>query len=340
LRHWSEVLPERTSMYPVLAFRLLDLALTMIPARASYPGARMIALLLSVLPTRRREALWRNMAVAHGPGAPIATIRRDVRRALYHALLNYIDLFRLARPDAEERLKQFYVPDWTPLDKALALGKGAILVSAHLGNFDTVAQLLALRGHQVYIPVEPISPPQLLDMVRSRRGTFGIEVDPIGADSFHRMAARLKTGGVVIIVSDRDIQGTGVPVSFFGQPVRLPTAAVLLGLRTGAPVLAAFGHRYCDGSISGRLSPPLAFTRNRGDASGRNEGGTVHDRVRHSLQELAGVLEQAIRMDPGQWVVQQPIFSHESGVASITPVRRAAPLAARMPGVGVRERAT
>jgi KDO2-lipid IV(A) lauroyltransferase len=322
-------------MYAVLVFRLLSLALRAIPASASYAGAHLIALPLAVLPGKRRDTLWQNVAAAHGSGTPTATIRRDVRRAFYHALLNYIDLYRLGRQCAEQELKQIYVPDWRPLDEALALGKGVILVSAHLGNFDTVAQLLALRGLQVYIPVEPVTPPELLDALRAQRGIFGIELDPIGEDSFHRMAARLKAGRVVVIVSDRDIQGTGEPVSLFGRPVRLPTAAILLGLRTGAPVLAAFGYRYCDGAISGRLCSPFAFNRSPG-VSARGRRGLLRDRVQHGLRELVGALEDAIRMDPGQWVVQQPIFSQESGVVLAAPVQ--SPLA-RVAGVAPREHA-
>jgi KDO2-lipid IV(A) lauroyltransferase len=309
-------------MRAALTFRLLGLVVAWLPVELTYAAAWLLSLVLAALPSRRRAVLEQNLAMAHGPCADPPAVRRDVRRAFYHALLNHIDLHRVGSAGMDDWIEQLYVPDWQPLHDALAMGRGAILISAHLGNFDTVAQLLALRGYQVYIPMEPIKPPQLLALVRAQRTVLGIDIEPIGPDSFRHMAARLKAGAIVIIVSDRDIQGTGVPVSFLGRTVALPPAAILLGLRTGAPVLGAFGHRYCDGSISGRLTQPLTFNRGDADAGSSSTGRAVRERLHLGMQELVCTLEAAIRMDPGQWVVQQRVFASAPARSAATGVQR------------------
>ena len=174
-------------------------------------------------------------------------------------MLNYVDMFRLARHDAPEFIDSIFVGDWRPYDEAVARGKGVILVSAHLGNFDTFVQTLAVRGERVLIPVERVEPPELLEAIRRQRSTLGTEFVPIGADTFKQLAAHVRSGGVVVMVCDRDIQGTGYPVSFFGHEVSMPQAAIVLAIRTGAPLLGAFGYRHADSSISGRFSAEITL---------------------------------------------------------------------------------
>jgi len=232
-------------------------------------------------------------------------------------MLNYVDLFRLARPDTPTFVGSIHVDDWRPYDDAVAQGKGVILVSAHLGNCDTVVQKLALRGSRVLIPIEPIEPPELLELIRRQRAALGMDFVPVSTDTFKRMATHLRTGGTVVIVCDRDIQGTGYPVTFFGHQVSMPQAAIVLAIRTGAAVLGAFGCRHADSSISARFTNGFSFGAEReldtpSSAPDLPAAGTQRRSLKTQLDEgmrqLAALLEEAIRRDPGQWVVQQPVF--------------------------------
>jgi lauroyl/myristoyl acyltransferase len=220
-----------------------------------------------------------------------------------------VNLFRLSLPETAELVRRIHVPTLQPLDDALAAGKGAIIATAHVGNLETIVQKLALRGDKVLIPVEPIRPPALLDLIRTRRGALGIQIEPIGPDTFRQMTSHLREGGIVIIVSDRDVQGTGQLVPFFGRMVRLPNAAILLALRTGASLLVAFGYRHRDNRISGRVAEPLEF---RSGAKGSGSRSLRAD-LEEGMRVLAAIMEQEIRHDPGQWLVQQPVFRPAAG---------------------------
>ncbi len=284
--------------------------LCLFPAKAVYTGARLVGLLYSMVPSARRSALSTNIAVVRGLSPGDRAVRRDVRRAFKHAMLNYVDLFRLARPDASAFVDSIYVPDWRLYDAVAARGKGVILVSAHLGNYDTVVQKLARRGTRTLIPVEPVDPPELLHAMRRQRAALGTEIIPVGADTFKQLANHLRSGGTTVIVSDRDIQGTGYPVSLFGQSVSIPQAAILLAMRTGAPIIGAFGSRHKDNSISAHFTREILLD---GPAPvdlvpGSRKPQSPRKKLEHGMRELAALLEEEIGRDPGQWVVQQPVF--------------------------------
>lgn len=288
-------------VWQVRAREVASTAVCALPRPAAYGAARLLGTGAALLPSARRDALRANVAAAHGLPRGHRAVRVDVRRAFQHAFLNYVDLFNLERRDATELIDSIVVDDWGPFERAEALGKGVIMVSAHLGNFDTVVQKLARRGVRTMVPVELIQPPELLDAVRRSRSVLGIAMEPLGPDTFSRLARHLRTGGTVVILCDRDIQGTGYPATMFGRPVRLPHAAVLLSLRTGAPIVGAFGLRHPDNSISARL------------IEGRIPGSAANTGMRQALgagmEMLARMIEREIRRDPGQWVVQQPIFT-------------------------------
>lgn len=288
-------------MLRIRLFRLLSWIACRLPLGLLYAVAGLAARVLSLLPTVRRAALRENIAVAHGLLTDHPRVRLDARRAFWHAQLNYIDLLRLGRPGARERIMRIPIPPLAPIDEALARGKGLIMISAHLGNTDTLVQTLTVRGYRVLVPTEGISPPELFAYMQAQREALGLRIEPIGPDTMRVMSAHLRSGGIVVILCDRDVQGTGITVSFFGREVALPGAAVLLALRTGAPVLGAFGFRHPNGSISGRFGGELTFVKGR-------QGGIRAD-LAAGMQDIAAMLEREVRRDPGQWVVQQPIFS-------------------------------
>lgn len=292
-----------------------------LPRGLSYRTARCVGTLISLPPSSRKRVLTGNIAVAHGLPENHPRVHRDVRRAFQHAMLNYVDLFGLERHDAPELIDSIRVDDWSPYVRAEEKGKGVILFSAHLGNYDTVVQKLAIRGRRVLIPVENIEPRDLLNALRARRAALGMDIAPVGPDTFKQMAAHVRSGGTVVIVCDRDIQGTGVPVTFLCRQARLPQAAVLLALRTGAPILGAFGYRFDDNSISGRLTAEIDV--GRGQAGDRTT--SLRQAVEQGMKALVSVLEREIRSDPGQWVMQQPVFAAHGAGALAKPVLEVKP---------------
>jgi KDO2-lipid IV(A) lauroyltransferase len=105
----------------------------------------------------------------------------------------------------------------------------------------------------------------------------------------------LKAGVVVGLVSDRDLVGNGVEVTFFGEKTTLPGGAATLALRTGAVLLPVVVYSGPGNWHTGVVHPPLDTTRS----------GSLRADVARLTQELATCFEEFIRRHPEQWHLYQ-----------------------------------
>ena len=126
-------------------------------------------------------------------------------------------------------------------------------------------------------------------------GVRFVEADLAGV---REALSHLRAGGLVAILSDRDIQGTGREVVFFGERARLPSGPIELALRTGAAVIPGVGLRLGPARYSATMMQPLDLQRT-GDREADIAAG---------MQTLAHALEECIESAPDQWFALQPIW--------------------------------
>jgi lauroyl/myristoyl acyltransferase len=259
-----------------------------------------LAWLLAV--SARRQAT-RNMSQVLGPeirstAAGRRRLRRVVRGLFRSSVGNYLDAFLLPTLDHSEILHHISIEGQEYLEEALALGKGALLFSAHLGPFEYMNQWFAASGYQVILPVEKLKDERVLRLVVDLRNSSGITYLPLGGSAPVRTIIRaLRDNQVVLIAADRAIEGESVVRDFFGAPARLPIGPVNLSIRTGAPLVGAFGWYSARGHVTGSFSPlTLALSE--------------EERQRPEVIEAAVIklMEQAIGAHPDQWVVFSPVW--------------------------------
>ena len=111
---------------------------------------------------------------------------------------------------------------------------------------------------------------------------------------------------MVGLLCDRDIQGNGVEVEFFGERVTMPAGPATLALRTGATLVAAACYSGPGRDHFAVVTPPIR--PNAPDAC-----ATTCTRV---TQLVAHELEGLIRRAPEQWHVLQPRFERPVRCAS------------------------
>jgi len=105
-----------------------------------------------------------------------------------------------------------------------------------------------------------------------------------------RLEQALSENKAVALLSDRDLKGKGVKVSFFGEETTLPPGAATLAVRTGAPLLPV-GCYFSDGGYRVVIHPPLPVP----------DAGTRGEKVATLTQDLAAHLEEIISEAPEQW---------------------------------------
>jgi KDO2-lipid IV(A) lauroyltransferase len=159
-------------------------------------------------------------------------------------------------------------------------------------------QVLAAVGIRVLALIEPLEPPQLLRLTQRLRGAHGHTYLPATFSGVKEALRRLRSGGAVAILIDRDIQRRGVPIPFCGRPAPIPTGAVDLALRTGAELIPAFVHREPGFHYHGYIGPPLSLVRT--DDEQRD--------LRDNSANLLARFEEHLRSDPGQWAVLEQVW--------------------------------
>ncbi len=178
------------------------------------------------------------------------------------------------------------------LRAAVAEGRGVVLVTGHIGNWELLGQRLALAGFDGVTVVRRPSNPGLakwIDRVRRGAGLQVIERDDPGAA--RRMLSALRRGAILGLLIDQRTHVASVDVPFFGRQARTPVAAAALALLGRRPVLVATIHRQADGQHHIDVERvPLPTT-----------GARSAQRLWLTAR-LTEALERAIRRDPEQWV--------------------------------------
>jgi KDO2-lipid IV(A) lauroyltransferase len=266
-----------------LGARLLRACLAPFPpdARIRFAGA-VGRLVLPRLPATRRR-LERNLALGL-PAADAAERRRIAREMSGHfgrVAGEYECLDRIAGDPARVRLDG---PGLAVLLAARAGGRGAVIVSAHFGNWEAIRFGLGQRGIPCAMIYRAFNNPWFDRAVRARMRAAGEPVLAKGREGMRAFLMHVAKGGVALVLVDQ--KQTGAPLlPFLDRPAETALAAAELATRLRVPLIPAFAARRADGTgFDADFETPVA------EGSGAARMTEVNARI-------AG----RIRACPGQW---------------------------------------
>lgn len=173
------------------------------------------------------------------PGASPARLAELSRKGMRSYLRYWMESFRLPAWSPERIRTGFDPKDIHHLTEGLDAGKGVILALPHLANWDLAGAWVTTELRTPFTTVaERLKPETLYDRFVAYREGLGMEVLPhSGGSAFGTLARRLRDGGLVCLVADRDLSASGVEVDFFGEKARMPAGPALLAQHTGALLL-------------------------------------------------------------------------------------------------------
>jgi lauroyl/myristoyl acyltransferase len=257
-----------------------------LPEPVAEAVARRIADVASVALRRKRAMVDRHMRRAGG--SP---------REVFHSYGRYwLESFRLPDTTPAELEARFRADGLEHLDAARDAGRGVILALPHLGGWDFGGAWFGAHGYKATVVVEPLEPPELFEWFARFRERFGLTVVPLGPEAGTAILRVLRAGGIVGLLCDRDIGGTGVEVEFFGERTTLPSGPATLALRTGAALLPTAVYFEGRAGHHAVVCEPIDCERS----------GSFREDVSRVTQRLAQELEALIRRAPDQWHLMQP----------------------------------
>jgi lauroyl/myristoyl acyltransferase len=244
---------------------------------------------------------------------------RTLSRAALRSYARYwLEVFRLPVIPVDRIMSgmHFRGPGQDALFAHLKAGRGVIIALPHMGNFEQAGEWVIARGAGKFTTVqERLKPESVYESFVKFRQTLGFEVLPLtGAGSpFGTLAVRLRAGGLVCLVSDRDLKETGVEVEFFGEKARVAATAAL-AVHTGAALMPTA--TWFEGDDWGaEIYPEIPVP----------ESGTRAEKVAVMSQQMAHVFEEAIAEHPQDWHMLQRVFNADLDPARLAPVRVPSP---------------
>lgn len=239
----------------------------------------------------RRKVAIDNVGIAF-PNLDQAQRTKIARTSLRHmgrTIVEYALLPFFERKDVE---RFFEIEGLEHVEEALKGGKGALLMTLHLGNGDFAIAMLSRLGLPIHLISKEFKTRWLNDMwfgMRRRHGTRFISPEK---SSFEILRA-LRRNELVVFVLDQFMgPPIGVRTKFFGRETGTAAGCALMAERTGAPVIPAYTYRKPDGRHVAVFQPPIE----------RLDHGLSEKNIAAMTQAYTDKIEAIVRQYPEQWM--------------------------------------
>ena len=245
------------------------------------------------LVSRQRTKILENLKLAYGNTKSPAELETIGRQVMGHMLRTAVDFLRFARLSRDKAASFVEVGDaYSVCKDILQEGKGLIIMTAHMGNWELLAGIFGLQGFRGAVVGRRIYYEPYNRWIVGLRNSVGVET--IYQDQAVRQIHRhLKAGEIVGLLPDQDIDRVrGIFVDFFGVPAYTSVAPVKFAMASNAPILPAFMVRMpgdCYKLLLGDLIRP------------KIEGGDRTASIRKYTETWMKSFEAMIRQYPEQW---------------------------------------
>jgi lipopolysaccharide heptosyltransferase II len=270
-----------------LLYRIFAGAIALLPLPLGFLLGRALGWLAYYLARPYRRLVLRNLGIAYSGEKTPAEMRRLAREHFGVMGANLFASFKLATMSAAAVAARVKIENMEALHKAAEPGRGVVLILAHLGNWELLAQIVphgppGRRVGTVYQPLGNRYFDQHIKEVRARDGLVTFD----RRRGFREPITFLREGGVACVLVDQHAGDGGIWTPLFGRLASTSPLAATMAARTGAPLVAAAV--YTTGIARWRLVITDALPRETSDPD----------------QLTAGInlaLEKEIRVSPADW---------------------------------------
>lgn len=248
----------------------------------------------------RRAVVERQLTAAF-PDRNAAEIERLARAAYANLGRTSVETAILPSYRRDQIIDLFEdVQGWNIVEALLSRGKGLIVVTGHLGNWELGGAYVAARGLPIDAVARHMANPLFDRYLTRTRQRIGMSVVH-DEDAVRRVPRSLRGGRVVAFLVDQGAVGlasTWVP--FFGRYAKTPRGPAVFALRLGTPIVFGAALR----RPSGRFQ--LTFEHVEARDTGDREADV--DRI---VADYTAALERWVRRAPEQYFWHHRRWKHQ-----------------------------
>jgi lauroyl/myristoyl acyltransferase len=244
--------------------------------------------------------LEKNLSRVLGKDAVDDDVRGLSKKAMRSYLRYWLEAFRLPETGRERILSGMRISGHEKLFGTVESGRGVVAALPHMGNYEQAGAWLIHMGQPLTTVVERLKPESLFRRFVEFREGLGFEILAHTGDErevFATLAQRLRDGGVVCLVADRDLSERGVEVEFFGRPARMPAGPAALAVQTGAALMPAtlwYEGQHWGARVHEEIPVP--------------DEGDEQSKISVMTQQLARAYEEGIAAHPEDWHMLQRVW--------------------------------
>jgi lauroyl/myristoyl acyltransferase len=308
--------PRVVEQAAVIGYRSLSAVLAFVPpvlSRAVIGGASQLSYL--AWPAKRR---FSNVNFGHVMGLPPSDPRvaRMALRAYGEYARYMVELMRLPSRPKEELANGIEGDGIDAISRGWKdAGRPMIVCCGHVGNNEAVAAAIASRGFPANVVADDSSFPEIFEILRRQRESWGVHVIPWR--NLRELFTVLRRNEILALLVDWGYRSDGIPVKLFGAWTTLPAGPATLGAKTGAIIVPMAVRRTPSGRFRVEAAEQfLVPSSNPAD-------------LQRATQRIADSLERTIRAAPTQWYSFKPVWPTDPAEAAELEARAAVMLDGR-----------
>ena len=276
-------------MFNYILYRIGRFIALRLPVKLCYGIAVVISDLRAIFALQDRRQVEGNLKVIF-PEKSKREIRR-IRIRMFRNFAKYLaDFFRFSVIDKQYIKEHIHLQNLDYFDRVLKGGRGAITLTAHLGNWELGGIMIALLGYPFWAVALTHKDRRVNAFFNAQREAKGMRVIPFGR-AVRQCLQVLAKNEIVALLGDRDFSGKGVLVDFFGKSTLLPVGPAAFAQRTKAPIIPGFMVRNQDDTFTLKMEKPIEFV----------SSGNDQEDLLALVRQYKTIIEDYIRKYPDQW---------------------------------------
>lgn len=281
--------PAQKAIY--LIFKIVKFKVSIFPRRMSLFFGRVLGMVFYLLDKNHRKVALKNLTIAFGSSSSPGERKKIARGSFMHFGQVLIDLIKFMTLSPQRKESLLTVSGREHLTAALGKGKGALVVTAHYGNWEMGIPGLAQNG-KVDVIARALDNEFIERELQDLRACLGARV--IYKNQAVRQTFRaLEDNRIVAILIDQNVlRDQAIFVDFFEKSAATTPALATFHLRTGAPIIPAFCYPTASNTYNLQLHKPVQVSR-----TGDREADVIS-----ITQACTQIIEDQIRQNPLYWL--------------------------------------